>query len=105
MAVDISGIILESKYLNSKVFSLIRLQILSSLSVLGQDGATFRELKASLNQTDGALFSNLKVLMQMGYVKNETVRYENKSLESFVITPQGLEEWNKTKDWLKKFAQ
>jgi len=98
------SLISESKALNSKVFSLIRMQILSSLSELGQDGATYRELKATLDLSDGALFSNLKSLADMRYLKSEKVRVENKELECFRITPEGLAEWNRAKDWIYRFV-
>lgn len=97
------SLISEAKALNSKVFSLIRMQLLSSLAELGEDGATYRELKATLDLSDGALFSNLKSLEEMRYLKSETVRVENKELESFRITPEGLAQWNRVKDWLYKF--
>lgn len=96
-------IISESKSLNSKVFSLPRLQLLGSLADLGPDGATFRELKAALELNDGVLYANLEVLKEMGYLKAATVKVEAKQLESYSITKNGLEEWVRIKDWLSKF--
>ncbi len=95
----------EAKALNSKVFSLIRLELLSNLATFGRDGVSYRELKATLNITDGNLFTNLKVLQEMGYIKLNEIRIEEKKLDSYAITKEGLEEWNKTKNWLKKFVE
>lgn len=100
---SIIEIISESKALNSKVFSLPRLQLLGSLAELGPDGATFRELKAALELNDGVLYANLEALKEMGYLKAATVKVENKELESYAITRTGLEAWTQAKAWLCKF--
>ena len=97
--------LLESKALNSKVFSLTRIQLLASLAVLPNDGATFRELKASLEMDDGVLYANLKALVAMGYLRSKKVKVERKELESFIITQEGLEEWGRVKDWLRRFLE
>ena len=97
------SLISEAKALNSKLFSLIRLELLSSLAELGEDGATYRELKAALELSDGALYTNLNELTKMRYVKSEKVRMENKELECFKITREGFAEWNRVKDWLYRF--
>lgn len=96
-------VISEAGSLNSKVFSLSRMQLLASLSDLGQDGATYRELKAALDLSDGALYANLKALEEMGYLKSAGVKVEGKALESYLITPEGKEEWARVKTWLSKF--
>lgn len=105
MGVDSSflSLIAESKGLNSSVFSLIRLQLLSSLATVNQDGATYREMKAALDLSDGALYSNLKALEEMGYLKSEKITIEGKELESYKITAEGLNEWNQVRAWLMKF--
>jgi hypothetical protein len=100
---SILKIISESKSLNSKVFSLPRLQLLGSLAELGPDGATFRELKAALELNDGVLYANLEALKEMGYPKAATVKVENKMLESYAMTRAGLEAWTHTKVWLCRF--
>ena len=94
----------EARGLNSSVFSLIRLQLLSNLAIVGQDGVTYRELKAALQVGDGALYTNLKVLQKMGYVSVNTVVLEKKRLDSYQITGEGLSEWKKVKAWLAKFV-
>ena len=58
---------------------------------LGPDGATYRELKAALEVSDGALYANLNALIAMGYLESEKVSVENKELESYRITTAGPE--------------
>ncbi len=102
---DFLSLIEESKAVNSSVFSLIRLQLLSSIASVGKDGVTYRELKAAVNVTDGALYTNLKVLEENGYIKSKTITLEGKQLESHQITPEGSLEWERAKNWLKKLAE
>src|SRR3989338_676658 len=102
---DFLSLIEESKALNSSVFSLIRLQLLTSIASVGQDGVTYRELKATLNVTDGALYTNLKVLEENGYVKSKKIILEGKELESYQITQEGLLAWEHTKNWLRKLVE
>ncbi|MBI3587778.1 transcriptional regulator [Candidatus Micrarchaeota archaeon] len=94
----------RGKALNSKVFSLVRLELLSSLSALGHDGATYRELKAALSLTDGALFTNLKALESAGYASKQEVTVEGKKLDSYRITPEGKAEWEKVRQWLNELT-
>lgn len=102
---DFLSLVEESKALNSSVFSLIRLQLLSSIASVGRDGVTYRELKAALNVTDGALYTNLKVLEENGYIKSKKITLEGKELESYQITHEGLLEWERVKNWLKKLIE
>jgi DNA-binding MarR family transcriptional regulator len=102
---DFLSLIEESKALNSSVFSLIRLQLMTSIASVGQDGVAYRELKAVLNVTDGALYTNLKVLEENGYIKSKTITLEGKELESYQITQEGLLAWEHTKNWLKKLVE
>jgi DNA-binding MarR family transcriptional regulator len=94
-------IVNESGNLNSKLFSLSRIKIMWALSELGEDGATARQIKNGLNiGSDGSTYSNLNALVEMGYLRMEKVRFESKeNLELYVLTPAGLEEWNKIKNW------
>lgn len=101
---DFFSLIEESSALNSSVFSLIRLQLLSSIASVGKDGVTYRELKAALPVTDGALYANLNFLKETGYIKSERIKLEGKDLESYQITSEGLLEWDKIKSWLKKLV-
>jgi len=100
---DVLSVLNESQALNAKIFSLVRLKLLASLAALGPDGATYRELKAALEIQDGVLYANLNVLKEMGYLISEKVTFERKELELFAITPEGLEEWRRTREWLCKF--
>lgn len=102
---DFLELVAQSHALNSKIFSLVRLQLLASLAALGPDGATYRELKAALGLSDGALFANLKALLLMGYIKSGKISLEGKNLESFRITADGLEQWVRTKEWLCRFLE
>lgn len=95
----------DARLLNSDVFSLTRLQIMSSLAIVGDDGITYRELKASLGLTDGALYTNLKALERMKYLTEREVLLEGKRLTAYKITGEGFAEWAKTKEWLKKLVE
>ncbi|MDO8627643.1 MAG: transcriptional regulator, partial [Candidatus Diapherotrites archaeon] len=70
------SLIEESKALNSSVFSLIRLQLLSSIASFGKDGISYRELLTVLQVTDGALYTNLKVLEETGYLTSKKITLE-----------------------------
>jgi DNA-binding PadR family transcriptional regulator len=102
---DFLSLIKESEALNSDVFSLIRLLLLSSIASVGADGVTYRELKAALRVSDGALFTNLKSLEKTGYVVSEEITLEGKKLQSFKITQEGLIAWERIRNWLKKFVE
>jgi DNA-binding MarR family transcriptional regulator len=100
----IIGLVAEAKVLNSKVFSLPRLLILTALEELGQDGPTYRELKAGLELEDGTLFSNLNALEEMGYVKKEKVELDNKEMHSYWITQDGKEALRALRLWFKSWV-
>jgi hypothetical protein len=103
MQQDFLTIIEEANALNSKIFSLIRFELMANLVIFGNDGVTYRELKAALKLNDGVLYSNLQTLAIMGYVSVSTIKYENKDLQLFKITPEGLNEWMNVRAWLCKF--
>ncbi|MFH1751846.1 MAG: transcriptional regulator [archaeon] len=105
MSDDFLSLVSEARALNSSVFSLIRLQLLANLNAVSPESVTFREFKAGLQVTDGALYANLKALIEMGYVKSKEVVLEGKKLESYWITSEGKNEWIKVKEWLKKFLE
>src|SRR3989338_1554489 len=102
---DFIALIEESHALNADLFSLTRLQLLAGLSDLGRDGATYSELKSSLKLTDGALYANLKVLEDMGYLKVNEVALEGKTNQAYFVTPEGIAAWSHIKNWLKKLAE
>jgi len=102
---DFLSVMNESQALDAKVFSLVRLKLLASLAVLGPDGATYRELKAALGINDGVLFANLNVLKDNGYLVSGKITSDGKELELYTITQEGVEEWDRVKNWLCRFLQ
>ena len=99
MAKVIVDLVNDAKVLNADVVTLPRILILAALKDLGEDGATFRELKATLDMSDGTLFSNLKALKKMGYVKESKVEVEDKEMHSFSITREGKEMFYAVCSW------
>ncbi len=93
----------DAKALNSKIFSLPRLLILVSIENLGEDGATYRELKAGLGLDDGVLYSNLNALIEMGYVVERDVKLERRKMSSYSITGDGREALSAVRVWLRKW--
>ena len=102
---DFLSLIEESKALNSSIFSLIRLQLLSSIASVGKDGVSYRELKTVLQVTDGALYTNLESLKETGYITSKKISLEGKALETYQITQEGQQVWEHIKDWLKKLVE
>ncbi|PIO06268.1 ArsR family transcriptional regulator [Candidatus Micrarchaeota archaeon CG08_land_8_20_14_0_20_59_11] len=100
--VDFVSILSEARALDPKVFPLVRFEILASLALLGGEGAAYRDLKASLGVTDGALFSNLKALQDSGYVLKKEVEFGGKRLDAFALTPQGAEAFRTSRAWIYK---
>jgi len=105
MQEDFLKIIDDAHALNSKLFSLIRLELIANLAIFGEDGITYRELKSALGLNDGVLYSNLQALQGMGYVSVSMIKYENKELQLWKITPDGLNEWKNVKRWLCMFLK
>jgi hypothetical protein len=102
---DLLTILNESEGLNAKAFSLVRLKLLAGLAAPGPDGATYRELRAALNINDGVLFANLNVLKDMGYLTSGKITSEGKELELYIITAEGLDEWDRIRAWLCRFLR
>jgi DNA-binding PadR family transcriptional regulator len=65
-----------------------------------KDGVTYRDLKVALMVSDGALYSNIKALEAMDYVNSDKVKVENKTLERYRITEEGLRAFINVKRWL-----
>jgi DNA-binding MarR family transcriptional regulator len=96
----------ESKALNSKIFSLARILLLSALDELpDKEGATYRELRAGLGLDDGTVFANLKTLIEFGYVKKEKIRLEKEDMTQYEITTDGREALYAVRDWLVKWSE
>jgi DNA-binding MarR family transcriptional regulator len=102
MAKAIVDLVNDAKVLNADVVTLPRILILAALKDLSEDGATFRELKATLDMSDGTLFSNLKALKKMGYVKESKVEVEDKEMHSFSITREGKEMFYAVCSWFNE---
>lgn len=104
MANNILELVSEARALNSKIFSLPRILILSSLENFDEDGATYRELKAGLDMKDGILFSNITALERMGYLKkNKDIKIDKKKLDAFSITKEGKESLDVVRSWMRKW--
>lgn len=95
----------ESKALNSKIFSLPRLLLLSALAELPNgEGAIYRELKAGLSLEDGVVFANLKVLIEYGYVKESKVKLEKEKMTQYEITESGRDALSQVRAWLAAWS-
>lgn len=89
--------------INQDIVSIPRILLMASLYDLGNDGATYRELKATLPLSDGALYSNLKALEKMNLIILKKIKLENRELDSFCITAEGKVSWEQVKHWLCGF--
>jgi DNA-binding MarR family transcriptional regulator len=98
------GLVNDSKALNSKIFSLPKILILISIEKLGEDGATYTDLRAGLDLKDGILHSNLRTLKKMGYVSEKKVRLEKKTLRAYSITDEGKEALLSVRAWFRKWS-
>ena len=94
----------NAKAVNSKLFSLPRVLIMSALEELRGESATFRELKIGLGLNDGVLYANLKVLGKMGYIEEKGVRLGNEEMTSYRITRHGLEDFAALRAWLERWG-
>jgi DNA-binding PadR family transcriptional regulator len=94
----------EAKSIDSKLFSLPRLLILSSIENLGSDGATYRDLRAGLELKDGTLHASLKSLKQAGYAKEHAVKVGEKTLRAYYITEKGKQALQGFRSWLAKWV-
>ena len=104
MGFDFLGLVERSRALNSKIVSLPRLLLLFSLGGFGEDGVAYRELKAGLKLNDGLLFSNLRVLREMGFVRVYKNREFNRELDVFTITKEGGIALERVRQWLKELS-
>ena len=77
----VRGLLETSETLNGQTLSLTRCVTLALLAYF-IDGVQFRELKASLNISDGKLISNLKLLKKLGYVEKNEVEVDRKKIVS-----------------------
>ncbi len=77
-----------------------RLAIMSALCT-ASDGATFGELKATCNLTDGNLNRHLKVLRESKAVRMKKAFVDDKPRTTLYITARGLDRFN---DYLEALA-
>ena len=77
-----------------------RLAIMSALCT-ASDGATFGELKATCNLTDGNLNRHLKVLKESKAVRAKKAFVDDKPRTTIYITAKGLDRFN---DYLEALA-
>jgi len=77
-----------------------RLAIMSALCT-ASDGATFGELKATCNLTDGNLNRHLKVLKESKAVRAKKAFVDDKPRTTLYITAKGLDRFN---DYLEILA-
>lgn len=94
----------ESAFLNARIVSLPRLQVLGVLSVYDRDGMEFRELQAHMGMSDGKLLSNLYALRDLGMIHEEKTHMENKTLTTYRMTDDGRHEWDRTRSWLRAWV-
>jgi len=99
MSDNVQTFLEASDRLNTKTLSLTRFQILTLLAYFGE--VQYRELKASLNISDGKLISNLKLLKAMRYIDCSSVEIDHKSLDVYCLTKTGREELEKMTSWMK----
>lgn len=96
---NVQNFLEASNRINSKTISLTRFQILVLLAYF-RDGVQYRELKASLDISDGKLISNLKLLELMGYVKCFKTEIDRKKLDVYALTGEGKRELDKMTRWM-----
>jgi len=106
MGSSVLELVEESGALNSRIFSRSRLLILSILDELPEnDSATFREMKPALHLNEGVLYTNLEVLKQFGYVKEQKVKFNKKKMTAYSITRSGKEALRSLEQWLAKWLR
>ena len=88
----------ESKKINGDAVTLTRLLILALLSYFA-DGIQYRELRNALGISDGKLISNLRKLVKFGYIRKEEIQVNNKKLDVYLITENGLRDFKRIFNW------
>ncbi len=95
----IKDLIVNSKKINSKAFTLTRC-ILLALMNFNKDGLQFRELTPLLNISDGKLKSNLDYLEEVGYIYKVQIQLDQKKLHIYLITEEGESELKNIINWM-----
>ena len=90
--------------MNPKIFTPTRLLILNLLK-FHRDGLQFREMMESIQISDGNLYSNLEILKTLLLIISEKVEIDNKTIELYSISTEGLNELSHISEWLKKIQE
>jgi DNA-binding MarR family transcriptional regulator len=93
-----------SRKINSNVINLTRSTLLAVICCF-KDGLQYRQLKASLNLSDGKLVSNLNKLREMGYLMKTEESLDNKMLDVYTISNTGEEELKKMLAWAQLISK
>lgn len=104
---EISLLLNKSEKINGVTISLTRSLILTLLSYF-MDGIQWRELKASLNISDGKLISNLNKLIELQYINKCKEKINNRKVDIYVLNDNGKRELERIVEWmdiLKKVAK
>ena len=104
MASDLLALAANSKAINSKAFSVPRILILSAISELRGEGASFRELRDALSMKDGTIFANLNALIEMRYIRMEKTKVNGEKTAVYYITDEGTEGLLHLKEWAAKWV-
>jgi len=96
---ELQNIIESRKKIINAAFTSSRVLILTLLQHF-KIGIQYRELKNTLNLSDGNLFSNLKNLIDMGYIEEETIQFDTRPLKIYQITSKGEKELSKIMEWI-----
>ncbi len=103
---DTLALLEKARSLNSKIFTLPRVQLLGILNYYYPDGVEFRELKVALKMSDGKLLSNIYALQKMGYIpKSPKVNVGGKLLTVYRITNEGRADFAKVRAWLQEWLK
>ena len=101
MEKKLKALLEEYPSINSKIFTPTRLLILNLLK-FHKDGLQFREFQESIQISDGNLYSNLEILKSLSLIESEKIDIDNKSIELYTISAEGLTKLNKTNKWMNK---
>ena len=99
MSEDIRLLLDTSEKINSRIVSLTRCLILVLLAYF-LDGVQYREIRASLNISDGKLIANLNQLKTMRYIEKIEAEINDKKLDIYTLTEEGKKELNKVLKWM-----
>lgn len=97
---DIQDLFIASEKMNGSAMSLLRCLILV-MAFFYIDGLQYRELKSAFKISDGKLSSNLKQLVNFGYIKKDAIQFDNKKMTLYTLTKEGQIEVKKMGEWME----